>query len=95
MVAGFLAIGAEVGDGGAVGGQHAQFFAGGHAAQDLVGAQHGQRAVEAFDVEQRFSHGGEFGLGGGVKQASLGRSAFSPDRGARLRATPTSQIGGY
>jgi hypothetical protein len=30
-----------------------------------------------------------------VKQASLGRSAFSPDRGARLRATPTSQIGGY
>ena len=71
-MAGFAAEGLEVGDGGAVGGEDAQAFAGGHAAQDAVGAQDGERAVEAFDVEDGVAHGGSLRAIGGGGQGGEG-----------------------
>lgn len=56
-MAGFLAVGLEIGDGGAVCCQHAQAGTGFHLPQFPVGPEYGQRAVQAFDVQQGLAHG--------------------------------------
>ena len=53
----FLAKGLEITDRRAVGGEDAQAGAGFHGSQLAVGAQHGEGAGEAFDVQQGFAHG--------------------------------------
>ena len=73
-VAGFAAEGLEVGDGGAVGRQHAQPRAGRQGAQRAVGPQHRQRAVHALHVQQSLAHGGRIvgrGRAGGKAEGGI------------------------
>src|ERR1700729_3967083 len=68
-VAGLAAVGLEVGDRGAVGGEHAEALARRHGAERAVGAQHRDGAGGAFHVEEGFAHSGILPPGARAGQA--------------------------
>ena len=90
-MASFLTKRLEIGDGGAVRGQHAQAFARRHGAEGAIGAQHGQGAAHAFDVEQGFTHALIVGSGATTGKSGAGKSGLL-SRDPRVRDTSVPEV---